>query len=305
MQQQSASFWADIKHFEERLAQDPNSYIFARLADVYLKVHLIDDALHTAKEGVAKFPDFVAGQRALAMACHAKGLEEECLQALEVVTAALPEDAEAQRMRAKLMVARGDIDAAKSIFHVLREFYPENTGFQEELDQLAQPAYPPYGDVSEAESGEPETGLHLPDGEASLVEDEIIDLSEDDIWMEETEETVCAAPPVQHDPLSTVTLAELYVQQGFISKALDIYRSLYGEDPSNDEVRSRIAELESRETPSAAIDPPSGTTAPDTKFTLSESSSLSADIPIRGRADEAISTLEGWLDNIRRIKACR
>ena len=49
--QQGASFWADIKHLEERLAQDPKSYLFARLADVYLKVNLIDDALHTARQG--------------------------------------------------------------------------------------------------------------------------------------------------------------------------------------------------------------------------------------------------------------
>ncbi|NVN89501.1 MAG: tetratricopeptide repeat protein [Desulfuromonadales bacterium] len=304
MQQQSASFWADIKHFEERLAQDPDSYLFAQLADVYLKVNLVDDALHTAKQGAKKFPTYVAGQRALAMACHAKGLVEECRQALEIVTAALPEDAEAQKMLARLMVSSGELDSAKKVFRVLLEFYPENAEFQEELDLLAQPVHLPDEVDRDTEHAEIASDLQLPCAETGFLEDEIIELTEDDIWVEELEAPVDAAP-VQHDPLSTATLAELYVQQGFISKALDIYRALLNEDPANSEVQSRIAELEEKEKPPVICETLPVSNAPGPAFTVPETSSLPDDVPVQGRADAAIITLEGWLDTIRRIKACR
>ncbi len=38
MQQDNSSFWTDIKTFEEQLAKSPDSYCFARLSEVYLKV---------------------------------------------------------------------------------------------------------------------------------------------------------------------------------------------------------------------------------------------------------------------------
>jgi len=303
MQQQVASFWADIKELEERLTQNPDSYLFARLSDVYLKVNLIDDALHTAKQGVAKFPSYVAGQRALAMACHARGLVKECRAALEAVTSALPDDAEAQKMLARLLVDCGDRDAAIKVLHVTLDFYPEDAECSDELKALEQSAHLPVEDVVATVSDVSATGLYQPVEEICAEVDEIIDLTEDDIFIEEAETPVSAAP-VQHDPLSTATLAELYVQQGFIHKALEIYRTLHDEVPTNPDILSRIAELEARELAPAAADsiPDEQEAAP--VIAVQELSELS-DIPAQGRADEVIATLEGWLDTIRRIKACR
>ena len=115
MQHERASFWADIRNYEERLAQNPDSYLFSRLSDAYLKLNLVDDALHTARRGVEKFPVYVAGQRSLALACYAKGLMDESRQALEAVVAATPEDAESQRILGRLLVAAGDPEGARRV----------------------------------------------------------------------------------------------------------------------------------------------------------------------------------------------
>jgi len=304
MQHQSASFWADIKNLEERLAQDPDSYLFARLADVYLKVNLIDDALHTARQGVAKFPAYVSGQRALAMASHAKGLIEECREALEAVVTAIPDDTEAQRMLASLLVARGDRDAAKKVYRVVLDFYPEDEECCEELKALEQPVQLPKENGGATVSDESAAGVYPFVEETNAEADEIIDLTEDDVWVEETEVSALVVP-VQHDPLSTVTLAELYVQQGFVSKALEIYRALRDEDPANSGIQSRIAELEAKEIAPAVDERIVVADESVPVMALQEPSALPPDIPVQGRADEVISTLEGWLDTIRRIKACR
>lgn len=304
MQQQNASFWADIKYLEERLAQNPESYLFARLADVYLKVNLVDDALHTAREGVKKYPAFIAGQRSLAMACHAKGLADERRLALEAITSAVPEDLDAQKVLAGLFVACGNRDAAINAYRVALEFFPEDTECLEELKILEQSAQ-----VANAEADttfdEESAPVHIQSVVESAVEsDEIIDLTVDDIWVDETQAPPDAAPLI-HDPLSTVTLAELYVKQGFIPMALKIYRTLRDADPLNVEILSRIAELESNETPPVITEDILVDDTPEPDFTMQVSSTFPPDLPAHGRADEVISTLEGWLDTIRRIKACR
>jgi tetratricopeptide (TPR) repeat protein len=54
--------------------------------------------------------------------------------------------------------------------------------------------------------------------------------------------------PDPSPPLVTRTMAELYVRQGFIDRAVDVYRQLVERDPGDDGIRRRLAELEARET---------------------------------------------------------
>ena len=144
-----------------------------------------------------------------------------------------------------------------------------------------------------------------------MEDDDIIELTEGDIWFGEAEEDVAqetksedVSPAVSvPDPLSTVTLAELYVKQGFTAKALEIYRSIQADNPEDMVVASRISELEVESTPEA--DHAETVTAPQAAFVSPEPASMPADVPVHGRADDAIATLEEWLDTIRRIKACR
>ncbi len=281
MQQNDASFWADIKNYEEKLAQNPDSYLFARLSEVYLKVNLVDDALHTARQGVAKYPTYIAGQRTLAMACHVKGLSEECRQALEVVAAACPEDCEVQRLLGRLFVASGNLDAARKAFSTALDFNPDDE-CRLELQALSTSS----SSVSE--------------------EDEIIDLSEDDIIDVDSVEPV--ETHVHHDPLSTATLAELYVQQGFIEKALDIYRALLVEKPYDMVIQERISELEAINAASAVSLTDSLNI--DQGFDVDDNVAAFSSAPIvkpQQASDKSsvVSTLEGWLGSIRRIKACR
>src|SRR6185369_5692669 len=266
MQQDNASFWAYIKNYEERLTQNPDSYIFAHLSDVYLKVGLIDDALYSARQGVAKYPGYVAGQRSLALACHAKGLLDESREALEKVTIALPEDREAQKLLGRLLSMCGNnMDAARA-FRTVLEFYPDDVECRFELEALERSIPTSQVDVSKGSAvqmgfAEP-ASYQQDDGFVAFAEeigesDEIIEdveiLEMDEADLVEVDETEYGVAPLAatverpQDPLSTVTLAELYVQQGFIDKALEIYRVILADNPANSDVKSRIAQLENQE----------------------------------------------------------
>jgi hypothetical protein len=51
-----------------------------------------------------------------------------------------------------------------------------------------------------------------------------------------------ASPP--SPPVASPTLAELYVNQGFVEKAVEVYRELLQRDPGNEKAAQRLAELQ-------------------------------------------------------------
>ncbi|HXE97445.1 MAG TPA: tetratricopeptide repeat protein [Dongiaceae bacterium] len=338
--QDSSSFWTDIKNLEEQLANSPGSFCFARLADVYLKVGLVDDALHTARQGVAKHPRYLSGQRALSMACHAKGLNDEALAALQLIAEAQPEDSSSLKLLGRLYAETGNHDAACQAYRTVLEFAPDDVECQLELESLEGSA---EGAESALEPGEEDEGV---------IEDldilEELDILEDDqpesgFRLQEAPPGPDAVAAPNHDPLATGTLAELYVRQGFIHKALEIYRAMLAENPANRAIADRVAELEAPEAgpsePDSEFDGifEEGTVVDDSASTVpadqffhetgsvelpeshvaspferrqtsadgsADESSISM-VPLKGTADNALLTLDGLLENIRRIKSCR
>jgi tetratricopeptide (TPR) repeat protein len=59
--------------------------------------------------------------------------------------------------------------------------------------------------------------------------------------------------PDRSTPFSSSTLAELYYQQGLVDRAVDVYRQLLEQEPSNERARLRLVELE---TSGAGPEPP-------------------------------------------------
>jgi thioredoxin-like negative regulator of GroEL len=130
--------------------------------------------------------------------------------------------------------------------------------------------------------------------EAFPDDDEIIDLTEE-VFEEEVEPfedfaAVSTAEPSPNAPLSTATMAELYVQQGFVRQAIGIYKEMLADDPTNERINARLNELLSQSSSLPATD--------------SSASTYLADAPQMAEGG-LLATLERWLDNIGRIKACR
>jgi len=55
-----------------------------------------------------------------------------------------------------------------------------------------------------------------------------------------------AGPPIT-DEIASVTLAELYFNQGFTDKATEVLKQLLQREPGNERARARLAEIEERE----------------------------------------------------------
>lgn len=91
---------------------------------------------------------------------------------------------------------------------------------------------------------------------------------------------------------TTSTMAEIYVSQGFIQRAIDIYEEMLRENPSNDGIVQRIGELMDMLVPSIEDQP----------LTASAALSGLAPEPLASAPSgehEVVSTLEQWLSNIK------
>jgi len=81
------------------------------------------------------------------------------------------------------------------------------------------------------------------------------------------------------DRIITKTLAEIYLQQGYLQKAYEMFKTLAEKDPSDPEIQRRVNELREK------LHPP-----PPPNF------------PSPLSSEEKIRHLEKWLANIRRKK---
>lgn len=347
MQSSSESFWSEIKKLEERLQREPSSFCFAPLADAYLKAGMIDDALAVAKAGVTLHPGYVAGQMALARVCQHKGVTDECQKALEVVTAAVPEHAEAQQMLAKLYRESGRADDAVRALRTLLELSQDDAHTVAELELLIHQVEDDdlelieftEDDIVEDDEAtdqlvvrikpaaalvvDPWAGISV-DHEASVSSEEMLDAASlwalpeqqlaadaaeeaDDTELDEDSDRAGLEMSVDGaDPLVTPTLAELYVTQGFPEKAVEIYRKILATDPSNTEALQRISSLGQQPVESG---PEAAQAQEVSEFVpVASAGVMTADLPSQGEADGAkavLPVLEGWLENIRRLRACR
>lgn len=54
-----------VQYLEEQLQQNPTTILFARLADIYLDMKKVDEAIEICEEGIKKHPYYVTGHMVL------------------------------------------------------------------------------------------------------------------------------------------------------------------------------------------------------------------------------------------------
>jgi len=298
MVEEAISFWTEIQRYEDMLAADPHSYCFAPLSELYRKLGLLDDAISVAKKGCELHPDYPGGFFALGSAYCEKGLKEEARAALERVVVFNPDNLSAQRLLGQLYAEAGEIALAKKALGQVLLQNPDDAESALLLRSLAPStsgAAPDEEFLEEAEVIEELTELlEEEDNLVDQVDVERLEESQESGWFEEPDEPEeSIAQSASRDPLTTATLAELYVSQGHLDKALAIYQQLLATDPTNRQFRAKCEELQAaRERQGEAAIP--GTTARPEPPPL----------PAQAAAPpgDAVAELSRWLENIRRKK---
>lgn len=326
MERDDASVWGDIKKYQEMLEKDPGSYCFAPLADLYRKVSLFDDAIDVARVGCELHPDYVGGHLALGRAYIGKEMLEEGRIALEKVTAMTPGNLLAHKLLDAIYVEQGNAVASEQTSQSIPSQAPGDAESQSLVDSLS--AIEDLSPISrdnvdnDALFPEPATGvLSGFDGEEIIEDAELIEeLIEECLLQQEEDDDRFIVSPAQaisseqetselddiKSPLSTVTMAELYVSQGFVKRAFTIYRGLLDLDPNNAELKKRLYELKmaiDEDTATARYShmtsselAPEHSGAPDTSVDRVPP----GEEPVALLPDTVVMKLEKWLDAIQR-----
>ncbi|HXV22047.1 MAG TPA: tetratricopeptide repeat protein [Desulfuromonadales bacterium] len=265
----AGSLLGKIAGYVEILAKDPRSTVFVSLAESYRQMGLLDDALEVATKGVKALPSFSPGYSILGRIQVQLGNVDAAAAAFERALLIDPENLLSLKGLARVRMQQGGQVEALRLVRRAVALKPDDNVAQKMLAAL----------VSSAATPDLATPLRP-----------------------------VAAVHSHADPISTPTIAEIYIRQGFLGRAMKVYRDLLQADPHNEEIRQKLVELKLRiETQKSA---PAATAPADLATTIVEVPVPAVDTaagsepgPGETAAAQQLAILTRWLDSISRRRA--
>ncbi|MCK4509425.1 MAG: tetratricopeptide repeat protein [Desulfuromonadales bacterium] len=213
-----------IGSYLQIFAKDPSSTAFVPLAEAYRQIGLLDDALEAARLGTSSLPHFSPGFSTMGRILGQMGRIDEAMSAY---AKALSIDRQSQAALvglARLHLIRAERDMARKILKQAEEFHPDDEKISDMLNALELPR--PWAEIKQASQ------LQKPTPQVATLPDK-------------------AGPsdkPGSSDrpgaPIPTATLAEIYVKQGLLDKAIKIYQDIITQAPDNTAAQNRLVELQ-------------------------------------------------------------
>jgi tetratricopeptide (TPR) repeat protein len=254
--------------------RDPDGRGFAPLADALRRSGDLGRALEVVEAGVRRLPDFATGHVVAGWIHRALADAEEAERSFRKVLELDDENISALKGLGFLLADQGESQEARDVFLKLDDLDPgdpevrarlvelgDSDGFVE-IDDLA-PASEEMDVVVDIEALAP-GGAGVPDAQgpvvdiATLAPDDFVDIED----LAPEVEVEVEAGPADHeeegpeeevdqaeardedDDPATRTMAELFVRQGHLDRAIRIYRRLAEDRPDDASLRTRLAEIE-------------------------------------------------------------
>jgi tetratricopeptide (TPR) repeat protein len=201
-----------IGSYLQIVTKDPSSTAFVPLAEAYRQIGLLDDALEAARFGTERLPHFSPGFSTMGRILGQMGRLDESMSAY---ARALSIDRQSQAALvglSRLHLVRGERDLARKILQQAKEFHPDDEKISDMLVALDLPR--PWADIKQASKVHEQVSSHE------------------------------STPGESGAPIATATLAEIYVKQGLLDKALAVYQGILVQSPENESARKRIMQLQ-------------------------------------------------------------
>lgn len=214
-----------VARYTETLARDPQSTVFVSLAETFRQCGLLQEACAVAEKGVQTLPGYAPGYVVLARIQAQLGQLAPAEDSFEAALALDENNADALKGLARLCSLQGEPDRARTLLGKLLDSHPEDQAARKMLSTL--PADPAPVEVA------PPAVVPIAKGTESV---------------RDQPKPLRSGRPVTNPnaPISTATIAEIYVRQGFTARALKVYRDLLQADPHNEEIRRKLVELKAQ-----------------------------------------------------------
>ncbi len=154
----------EAKYLEGKLSKNANSILFARLADAYLQMDRVDDAIELCEKGIRKHPYYVTGHYVLGKCYFKKKLFDQAEKELKRVLLFDPKYLAAHRDYGELMAQIGWHNTCEMSYSEILRIDPFNEAARKRLEELRQP-----GASTPAPTSEPPLEKELAEAEEDIL----------------------------------------------------------------------------------------------------------------------------------------
>lgn len=204
----------------EMLVKDPYSTVFAALSDIYRTFGLHDEAIAVAQKGCEMVPSYPPGFVALGRALAENGDPSGASSAYRQALALDPVNLAALTGLASSCLGCGQNEEALELLMQAQSLDPDDKVVMQLFSVAKKLAA-------------------IPPSSPAVLNSHLTPLMVSEVVEEEHPVVGAASLP----PIATATLADIYIQQGFLERALKVFSGLLEEDPGNKEIRRRYDEL--------------------------------------------------------------
>ncbi len=284
---------AAIESLKERIARDPLSRAFLQLAEEYRRLGRYQDAVQVCLDGLARHPAYHTARISLGRTYMEAGNLEAARRSLSEVLELAPENHLAGKLLADVQRRIGDVAGAAETYRSILRYYPADREVGALLQNLLKTQPPATRSSDPALEYRSEDIQRASPGNVRPAVDSVPRSAPAEL-----------GPPQDDDALQTNTLAELYLRQGLVDRAVEVYRAMLRVDPGNHKARRRLQEL----TPATGAPAPPGPAAlpdrlpaaiPERAHPALAATVRPATAPSKPAASAGIDRLERWLQSIR------
>ena len=190
-----------------KLDAHPESLVFARVANAFLKTDKVNQAIQVCEQGLSHHNDYANGHMVMATCYFKVGLLEQAIKECERVLELDKEHIAASYHLGEIFVEQKKFDQALQSYQRVLQLDPYNESARERIAQLQNHT---------AENGSKINYVRAEDDTEKLLE----------------------------DPILTPTLADIYASQGLTERAINVLQRLLKSSIDKEFVLQRIRELE-------------------------------------------------------------
>ena len=191
---------------KKKLEDDPNSLVFAPLAEAYRKEGALEDAYQVCSKGLEKNPDYSNGHLVLGRIYQGQSKLDNAVLEFKKVLEFDPENLMAHSLLGLLFMQKSDFKAAIDEYQAILTLTPDD----DETQKLLKIAIEKAANVSQVEPAV----IQVP-----------------------TEKEANSSG------MASITMAELYLKQGHQDKAIETYEEILKKEPNNTNVKQKLIDL--------------------------------------------------------------
>ena len=199
---------SEISELKKKLEDSPDSLIFISLADAYRKHGELEEAYRVCKKGLEKHSSNASAHIVLGRIFMEQSKIQEAIHEFDKILESDPENMMAHSLLGSVYVKKGDYQAAIDEYQKILSLNPDDEEIQVFLKKAIEQA-------AAVQKSDPE------DKQRPIPTEK---------------------KPSDSSSTASLTIADLYMKQDHVDKAIEVYEELLVKDPQNSLVRQKLAE---------------------------------------------------------------